>query len=322
MYDFNIKDKMNNEAIQDAFFLKEFKVEVAKNKKEYANVLLMNKNGTYMAKLWDLDEDKKMIFEKAKLILIKGTINEYNGNKQIIINNYKVDDGSKIDIKKLIKSSNTDIEEIMDFFGKTIDEFEDNTIKLITQKVLNENLEEFKLVGGAKSNHHNYMGGLAEHSYQILLDCMAVASRYRHIDKDLLYAGAILHDIGKIKEFVYDNATGIVSDYSREGDLLGHLVIGSQEVALAEYKLSLEGYELNHKTVMNLQHLILSHHGKLEFGSPKLPMMPEADILSKMDSMDCYQEMFANAIEELPEGVEFTQRQYALDGRKITSSEF
>ena len=73
---------------------------------------------------------------------------------------------------------------------------------------------------------------------------------------------------------------------------------------------------------MNIQHGILSHRGTLEYGSPKLPMMPEADILSKMDSMDCYQEMFANAIEELPEGVEFTQRQYALDGRKITSSEF
>ena len=322
MYDFDIKNKMNNETFQDAFYLKEFKADVARNKKEFANILLMNKNGTYMSKLWDLTEEKKMVLEKAKLILVKGTINEYLGNKQIIINNFKVDDGSKVDIKHLVKTSETDIDEIMSFINNTVDNFENNTIKLITKEILDKYSYEFRYIGGAKTNHHNYYSGLAEHTYNILLDCMDVSKRYKNINYDLLFAGAILHDIGKIKEFVYDSETGIVSDYTREGELIGHLVMGSQEVALAEQKLLLAGEEIDHKMVVNLQHLILSHHGKLEYGSPKLPSMPEADILSKMDSLDCYQEMFTTVISEIPDDQEFSSRQYALDGRKITSSEF
>ena len=159
----------------------------------------------------------------------------------------------------------------------------------------------------ATKNHHDYASGLLDHVVSMLRLGKAICELYPTLNRDLIFAGIILHDIGKVIELSGPVATA----YTVEGNLLGHITIMVNEIGQAARELNIDGEE-----VMVLQHIVLSHHGKEEWGSPKKPMIQEAEIIHYIDNIDAKMNMLNRALEKTPEG-EFTERVFALDNRSF-----
>ena len=326
-YNVDLKKYENNEKVDGIFIIQKFNVLQDKNKQNYGDIVLANKNGSYVARMWKIPDIAIEEFKNNEVMLISGTVSEYMNVKQITILKTKVPADDSYDPSLLVPSSKNDPDEMLSFIENTINEIpEDNNklkqLKLIANRTLNRNKYIFKFIGGAKTNHHNYRNGLLEHSYNVLRNCMNDVEIYgdKNINKYLLYCGAILHDIGKTREYKF-NSFVIVTDYTREGILIGHISIGAGEIEIAAEELKKEGIEIDRDVITDLKHLILAHHGKLEYGSPKIPMLKEAEILFRADCRDAFMEMFDNVISASGDA-EFSERQYALEGRQITSNVF
>lgn len=327
MYDIDLKDFENNQKVVGAFIVKSFAVAQDRNKQNYGDIVLSNKHGSWIARYWRISDEVIKDFQEHDVLLISGTVSEYQGAKQITVNKTKVPEEGQIDEDELVQCSKKDATMMFNFIQETIDNIPEDDenlkyLKAVTKETLDRNSYLFRVIGGSKTNHHNFRAGLLEHTYTVLQNCISSVKIYEHedINKHLLYCGAILHDIGKIREYKY-NSFGIVSDYTREGILLGHISIGVAELESSAKNLESKGIPINREVLTDLQHLILSHHGQLEYGSPKLPSMKEAEILYRSDSLDAFVEMFSIATEAAGDN-EFTSRQYALSGRQITTSVF
>lgn len=163
----------------------------------------------------------------------------------------------------------------------------------------------------ARSLHHAEIGGLLHHITTMLRMANAVCDVYTTLDRDLLCAGVILHDLGKLYEMEVDGATGLVSGYTTEGRLIGHLSIGAAKIALAAQSVG-----ASKEAEMELCHMVLSHHGRVEFGSQVPPRFPEAEVLSKIDELDARIYEMENALRNVEPGA-FSERVWALDNREL-----
>ena len=318
MYDFNIKNSINNESIMDFFLIKSATKEKARNNSYFLNIILSNKQGDIACKLWDCKDEDFDFFTNNDIVKIKATVNEFQGNKQLIINKYrKLEESDNLDINKLAESSSINSNDVYDKLYETALNLNNKTLQLLTTTILKDNESQIKIVGAAKLHHHNIVSGWLEHTFTMLEDAKALARKYdNNLNKDLLYAGTILHDIGKLKELSF-KSYGIVNGYTIEGELLGHITLGIQ--ILMEYTCKLKpicGFEGDDDIMILLNHMILSHHGQPEYGSPRYPMIKEAEILSSLDMLDTKMFMFDKIISDTNEN-DFSQRQWSLNNRKI-----
>ena len=206
-YNVDLKKYENNEKVDGIFIIQKFNVLQDKNKQNYGDIVLANKNGSYVARMWKIPDIAIEEFKNNEVMLISGTVSEYMNVKQITILKTKVPADDSYDPSLLVPSSKNDPDEMLSFIENTINEIpEDNNklkqLKLIANRTLNRNKYIFKFIGGAKTNHHNYRNGLLEHSYNVLRNCMNDVEIYgdKNINKYLLYCGAILHDIGKTRK--------------------------------------------------------------------------------------------------------------------------
>lgn len=316
MYDFNILDYKKGDQVTDVFLVKEKKEEVARNGKNYLSITLSNMHGNCNAKVWNATEQISEIFDN-KVVMIKGKIDEFNGTKQIIISNQRVPSEDQYEINKLIKSSKFNEVDMWNYIYDTIvNEVEEEEYKQVTLYLLDKYKDKYMIMGAAKVNHHNYSHGLLEHNYCILKAAKFMAEMYSsNLNKSRLYCGAILHDIGKIIE-LHDCQHGVIDDFTTEGHLLGHLVIGVQEISKACMALRNNGINISDKTEMLLSHIIISHHSEPDFGSPRRPSLKEAELIYRLDSIDCFMQIFDNVIDKL-ESNKVSDRQYNLGGRII-----
>ena len=189
-------------------------------------------------------------------------------------------------------------------------EFENAELKAIVLHLMKQNREKLLYFPAAVKLHHATRGGLLHHTLSIVKLAKAVCAAYPALDGELVYAGAILHDIGKLIE-LDANELGLAGAYTAEGQLIGHISLGMIAVDNAAKELGVSA-----KTSMLLEHMLLSHHGVPEFGSPKFPMFPEAEVLSELDLLDSrLYEMFS-ALDSVQDGA-FTERQWALDNRQL-----
>jgi 3'-5' exoribonuclease len=212
----------------------------------------------------------------------------------------------------LIQTAPLSQEEMMETITQFIFEMRNPNIQRVTRHLIKKYQNEFLTFPAATKNHHEYMSGLAYHVVSMLGLAKAISTLYPSLNKDLLYAGVILHDLGKVHEL-----SGPVSTvYTVEGNLLGHITIMVNEVGKAAEELGIEAEE-----IMILKHLILSHHGKAEWGSPKPPMVREAEVLHYIDNMDAKINMMDRALEKVKPG-EFTERVFALDNRSFYKPTF
>lgn len=279
----------------------------------FMTLILQDKSGDIEAKLWDTNEEHETLYHAEAIVRVGGEIQHYRGKNQLRIKSIRaVKEDEGISLSDLVpsaeKSKEVLFEELMQFFF----EMKNPQIQRITRHLLKKHQQAIMTYPAATKNHHDYVSGLIDHVVSMLKLGKSLCDLYPSLNKDLLYAGIILHDVGKVTEL----SGPIATSYTIEGNLLGHITIMVNEISKAAEELQIEGEE-----VMLLQHMVLSHHGKEEWGSPKKPMLREAEILHYIDNIDAKMNMLDRALKKTNHG-EFTERLFPLDNRSFYKPTF
>lgn len=292
----------------DGFMLiKEAIKGVASNGKPFLTLILCDATGEIEAKLWDVKKEDTEIYIPEEIIKLSGEINQYRGRTQLKITSIRpaqIVDG--VHISEFIKKAPVEVEQLKEKMTEAIFEMENPTMQRIVRGFIRKYQEDLFIYPAASKNHHEYVSGLAHHIVSMLGLAKEMHKLYPEVNRDLLYAGIILHDLGKLKEL----SGAITTTYTLEGKLLGHITIMIDEIGQMAKELQVEGEE----EVLILQHLVLSHHGKAEWGSPKPPLVREAELLHLIDMIDAKMNMLNRALDKVAPG-EFTERLFALDNR-------
>lgn len=277
----------------------------------YLDLTLSDKSGEINAKLWSYSESEHGEYEIDDLVKVRGTLSKYQGNDQLRIDRIRpVLPSDGVRLEDFVQSSLYSGEKMYNEILSIAESFKDSDLNRITVKLLEENKEALLFWPAAFKLHHAIRGGLLMHTLSILRLCSGVCDIYPKVDRELLMAGAILHDIAKTEEFEVSH-TGVASGYSTKGNLIGHLAGGAMMIDRAAKELGING-----EVVMLLQHMVLSHHGEPEYGACMRPMFLEAILLSELDLLDATVYEVNDALDPLEKG-EFSGRMWALDNRKL-----
>lgn len=273
-----IKDfKENTKLTGQSFLIKTANVLQTRTGKDYLNLTLADNSDEINAKIWNVDEDDKKIFVAGKVCVIDGTVTSYNGHLQISTDMISTDCDQGLE--GLVKSAPEDKEALWQTFKSYLDKINNDVYRTIVNDIFDIYGEKFLTYPAAKRIHHNYNNGLLEHTVAILKLVDNFASLYPNADRDLLYAGAILHDMGKVIEY-----SGVIgTEKTTPGMLLGHISIVDGMICQSAIKSKIDNDDEN---LLLLRHVVLAHHGKLEFGSPVEPQIIEAVLLNKADDLD------------------------------------
>lgn len=286
---------------------------IASNGKPFLTLIFQDQSGDIEAKLWDVSDQDEKNYSPETIVKVAGDILNYRGRNQLRIR--QIRPASPTDSVKLadfLETAPLSSEEMMGKVTQYIFEMKNPNIQRMTRHLLKKHQEAFLEYPAATKNHHEFVSGLAYHVVSMLDLAKAIAGLYPTLDKDLLYSGIILHDLGKVIEL----SGPISTSYTVEGNLLGHISIMVNEIGKAAEELSIKGEE-----IVILQHLVLSHHGKAEWGSPKPPLIKEAEILHYIDNLDAKMNMLDRALERIKPG-EFTERVFALENRSFYKPTF
>ncbi len=282
---FFVKDIRENDRIEGTFLVKYKALQVGKTGKSYLNVILMDRTGDIEARLWDKADAANEIFQKDDFVRIKAKAQAFQGRIQLNVHEIERCPEEEVDVADYLPSTTKDIETMFSEVRGIILEMKDVWLRrLLLEFVDDPKLSwRIKRAPAAKTMHHPFVGGLLEHSLSAMKLMRMVAAHYRlegydHINEDLLLTGILLHDIGKIFELSYTRSF----DYTDAGKLVGHLVMGVEMVN--ERAARIPGFPEELRLQVN--HLILSHHGELEYGSPKRPKTIEAVIVHAIDDLD------------------------------------
>lgn len=280
---------------------------VTTNGLTYLTITLQDSSGTIEAKKWQVNNDDIDTFKMGNVVYIDGEVIDYKDKLQVKIFGGNVVNPKNADMDSLIPASKFKKDELIDKLKVFLSSIKNEKLKKIVYDIFSIYKEKFISYPAAVSNHHDFLRGLMEHTVSMCEIAKMISSHYSSLNYDLLISGCLLHDIGKCEEL-----SGVIATtYTKEGSLIGHLVIGAILVDESAKRLNIEGEE-----VTLLKHLILSHHGKLEFGSPIPPLTREALILNIIDEMDSKMMALDKAFSEI-EGGEFSQRIFPLDNRSF-----
>ena len=274
-----IKDIREEDDIKGCYLVKQKRLGTTKVGKSYLNLVLADRTGELEAKVWEQADQFSSLFQDGDIIEIQGRAVSYRDRIQITISGLNGIHG-EMDPALFLESTPENLPEMMTSLRRILREVKNVHLKSLNDRFLADRdfVSSFKKAPAAKNFHHNYLGGLLEHTLSICKMASLIADHYPQLDKDLLLTASFLHDIGKIREFGYE----LKIDYTHEGRLLGHLVMGA---AMVDEKL----VGLKHfprELALRLKHMILSHHGEYEFGSPKRPKFLEAVALHQLDDLD------------------------------------
>ena len=277
----------------------------------YLDITVCDKDGEVNAKLWDYKEELHGEYKVNDIIKFRGQLSQYNGADQLRIDRLRhVTEQDNVKIEDFVPSSEYSSEMMLGQIYNILDTFRDNNLKKLTKAIIEDHKEELLYWPAAFKLHHAMRGGLLYHTLSIIKMAECACNVYPNIDRELLLSGAILHDIAKIQE--YDvGQTGVATNYSVKGNLLGHLVMGAMEVHEKAKELGID-----EKTAVLLEHMLISHHGVPEFGAAVRPLFIEAEVLCQLDTLDATIFEMASSISAV-ENDAFTQRQWALDNRKL-----
>lgn len=314
MKDIYIADIKTNQELVSYFIVKTIAVKVGSNKKAYLDLLLADCTGEISAKKWDIADEELPGLEKIKegaVIKVKALVTEWNGMKQLRVTRIRqtsAEDG--VDMKDYIKAAPEDAGQMYSYILGKAESFEDRDLRSICVKQLTDNREKLMYYPAAQKNHHAEMAGLLYHVKRMLMMAEKACEVYTNLNKELVMAGVILHDMEKINE-IESNELGISTGYSFEGKMLGHLVQGVRTIDRLAGELDIP----REKAVM-LEHMMISHHYEPEFGSPKKPLFPEAEMLHYLDMIDAKMFDMQEALEKTEPGC-FSDRVWTLDNRTL-----
>ena len=269
-----------NKIITSNFVVVAKQIKPKKTGEPYLALTLGDRSGQLEAKMWDNVDEVLNAFEQDDFLKIKGLINKYKNRFQLTIHKLRKLAESEIEFSDYLPKTTKNIDELWQTLTDFVASFQNPHLKCLLQAFMLDPqiAAAYRNAPAAKTLHHAYIGGLLDHVVSLFRSCDLVCRNYPQVNRDLLLTGAFLHDIGKIHELTYNRSFS----YSTRGQLLGHMSI---ELEMLQAKLALfPDFPPELKTL--LEHLIISHHGEYEFGSPKLPMFPEALLLHYMDDLD------------------------------------
>lgn len=280
-----IETLREGERINDVYLCKYKQSAVTKNGKPYENVILQDKTGTIDAKIWEPNSMGIDDFEMMDYVAVMGDVSSFQGALQVSIKRLRKVREGEYDPANYLPVSEYDIEDMYRQLLGFVNGIKNPYLSKVAKHFFVDDIEfvkRFKFSSAAKSVHHGFVGGLLEHTLSVLKLCQFYVKQYPILNEDLLYTAALCHDIGK----VYELSAFPLNDYTDDGQLLGHIVMGCEMVG--EQIREIEGFPK--KLANELKHCILAHHGELEFGSPKKPALVEAVALNFADNTDAKME--------------------------------
>lgn len=274
-----VTDIKDNDQVRGQYLVKSKRMGSTKKGDPFLSLTLADRSGEIEARVWERANALSALFSEADILEIEGSAGSYRGEVQLTLSALKAVEEMR-DPSLFIEVTKQDVTKMMLSLREVLRKIENPQIRSLTDRFLSDSsfVQLFKRAPAAKNFHHSTLGGLLEHTLSVCRLALVVAEHYPELNRDLLLAGAFLHDIGKVKEL--GAATSI--DYTDEGRLIGHLSLG---VSMVDEKLAaMEGFP--EEIALRLKHLILSHHGEYEFGSPKKPAFLEAFALHLIDDLD------------------------------------
>ncbi len=270
----------DNKVITSSFVVVSKQVKPKKTGEPYLALTLGDRSGQLEAKMWDNVEDALDAFDQDDFVKVKGLINKYKNRFQLTIHKLRPLGDAEIDFADYLPKTTKDVGQLWQTLADFVSSFQNPHLKALVEAFMSDPrlAEAYRNAPAAKTLHHAYIGGLLDHVVSLCKSCDLLCRNYPQINRDLLLTGVFLHDIGKIHELAYNRSFS----YTTRGQLLGHMVI---ELEMLHAKIAqVPGFPDELKTL--IEHLIISHHGQYEFGSPKLPMFPEALMLHYLDDLD------------------------------------
>ena len=275
---------------------------------EYVDMNLADRTGEINCKIWNWNPDDTPP-AAGGVIKVRGTVQEYNGRLQLRVEKWRPAEAEdRVDMTALVACAPRSPEEMEAEIRDAVNSFQNQSLKKLTEAMLGIAGDRLSWFPAAQRMHHAERSGLLHHTTDMLRLAKGMLEVYPWLNRDLLLAGVIIHDLAKIDELKSD-PVGNVSDYTRDGQLLGHLVRGITNLRAVAEKTGVTG-----ESLVLLEHMLLSHHGEPEYGSPKAPMFPEAEALHWLDIMDARMNTMKSAVDKTPPGA-FSERIASLERR-------
>ncbi|KRN31537.1 OB-fold nucleic acid binding domain-containing protein [Liquorilactobacillus mali] len=308
-----IYDYAVDESMELFMLIKSADVRIAKNGNKFIAFMFADSSGEISAKFWDASDNDIASFVPGKIVFVKGKREVYQGNPQVKIFKMRLaNEQEPNNVNLFVKKAPVSVDDMEDEFNATLFEITNANWNRIVRYLLTEYHDQFFSYPAAKKNHHAFAGGLAFHTLSMLRLAHAVVKEYDNINAPLLYAGTILHDLGKVIEL----SGPVATQYTLAGNLLGHIVLIDEQIIKAADKLKID---LESEDMILLRHMILSHHGLLEYGSPVQPHILEAEVLHQIDQLDASIQMLKGTLEHTEPGT-FSERIFGMDGRNFYRS--
>lgn len=305
-----IRDFDVGERIEGFYLIRELNLRTSSNNNKYFDLTLADASGEINSKIWNIQDGQEKLYASGDIIKVRGDVTLWMEQKQLkIIKHRPKTEEDKIDYKKIISSAPYDGEDMWQELHDRAQQIEKDSLQKMALAALNVHKEKMLYYPAAKSNHHAIRSGLLYHMLRMYRAGDMLSELYG-LDKDLVFTGVLYHDLEKITE-MDSNEMGIVSTYTKEGILLGHIISGIgriQELA--------EEVDCDEETKLLLQHMVLSHHYEADYGSPKKPMFPEAELLHYLDIMDARIYDMQKATSDIEEG-EFSSPIFSLGRRMV-----
>lgn len=308
----------NEKEVTDFFMVKSIGLKLGANKKQYLDIALGDKTGEISGKKWDVTDEELMELQtinEGDLVKIRAQVTEWNGTKQLrLMRIRKISGDEGLELREFIKAAPEAPEDMFNYLMDAAKAMTDEDLKKLCVLSLNQGKEKLMYYPAAQRNHHAEMAGLLYHMKRMLMTAEQVCQVYDNLDRDLLYAGVLLHDLEKLHE-INANEWGISDGYSFEGNMLGHIIQGIKvlDKQMEELRFPKE------KAIM-VEHMILSHHYEPEFGSPRKPLFPEAEMLHYLDMIDARMYDMQEALDATAPG-QFSDRVWTLDNRRLYKKE-
>jgi 3'-5' exoribonuclease len=318
MKEFYIADsaRFENQVITSSFVVVSKQAKPKKSGELYLALTFGDRTGHLDAKMWDNVNDHINVFEQDDFVKVRGLLNKFNGRFQLTVHKLRSMQDSEVDFDDYLPRTTKDIGALWRTLGQFVDSFHDPHLKGLIKAFMNDPQIEtaYKNAPAAKTLHHAFIGGLLDHVVSLFQLCELACRNYPEmINRDLLLTGAFLHDIGKIHELTFARSF----TYTTRGQLLGHMII---ELEMLHDKIAqVPGFPDEYKTL--IEHLIISHHGKYEFGSPKMPMFPEALMLHYLDDLDSKMESMRTQFLKEPDA-DWTTYNPSLERPLLNSKKF
>jgi 3'-5' exoribonuclease len=283
------------EAIDDIYMAKEPILRSTTKGDLYIAMFVSDKTGQLNGRMWQASEEIYKALPKPGFVHIQGRSELYQNNLQIIVNSIAVVDPSKVCVDDFLARTDRDIKQMFAELRDIVSQVKNPQLKALVEEFLTDRelMKKFCGAPGGVKLHHDYIGGLLEHTYDMLRVAIAILPLYPQVQADLVLAGIFLHDIGKTEELSYDMAFS----YTDSGQLIGHIVKSLLMINKKSDVLRAKGTQIDQAILDALGHIILSHHGEYEFGSPKLPATPEAFMVYYIDDLDAKLNQVTSAID-------------------------